>query len=575
MARHPATTQPVAVRTLKIPTQRIALTAAGTVKWRMGEQQRISLNSAIDFRIYYGPFVAPPRSEGESMHQIVLGLLVISLFTVQPSALHAQDNVRDLVVKIHAIHHTPDVLRPWTKNSPQQVKGSGVVIEGKRILTNAHVVRYASQIYVQPNQSAERIPARVEAMTPSMDLAVLKLDDDSFFAKRGALPFAEELPRVKDNINVYGYPTGGSELSVTQGIVSRIEYTDYYYQDSGLRIQVDAALNFGNSGGPAVSDGKLVGLVFSLIQNAQSIGYLIPVEEIQLFLTDIADGRYDGKPQLFDFLQTVENDALRLKLGLPAGVNGIMVAEPYRKESNYPLKEWDVITQIGSTPIDSEGKVAVRYDLRLSALYLVQKLAANGEVDVTVFRDGQLKQMTLPVQSNREMVMPYLLNATPRYFIFGPLVFSQATQDYLERLTSQRPLPASQQSSPLIIRRYDKPRFEGEELVVVSSPMFPHRITKGYDDPERCVISEVNGVHVRSLQHLVQILRENNEPRITFKFARAGRRLHETMVFNRSELVESTSKILEENGIRYPYSSDLRPLWEKSLTIVPKAAAGS
>src|SRR5206468_2368400 len=92
--------------------------------------------------------------------------------------------------------------------------------------------------------------------------------DESFFEKRGALPFAEALPRVKDNINVYGYPTGGSELSVTQGIVSRIEYTDYYYQTSGLRIQVDAALNFGNSGGPAVSDGKLVGLVFSLIQNA-------------------------------------------------------------------------------------------------------------------------------------------------------------------------------------------------------------------------------------------------------------------------------------------------------------------
>jgi len=211
------------------------------------------------------------------MYRIVLGLMVFSLLAVQPSILNAQDKIRDLVVRIHAVRHTPDVLRPWTKNSPQQVKGSGVVIDGKRILTNAHVVRYASQIYVQPNQSADRIAARVEAMTPSMDLAVLKLDDESFFDNRGTLPFAEELPRVKDNINVYGYPTGGSELSVTQGIVSRIEYTDYYYQGSGLRIQVDAALNFGNSGGPAVSEGQLVGLVFSLIQNAQSIGYLIPV----------------------------------------------------------------------------------------------------------------------------------------------------------------------------------------------------------------------------------------------------------------------------------------------------------
>ena len=212
------------------------------------------------------------------MHRSATGFIAICLFILLPPRLQAQDSIRDLVVKIHAIHQTPDLLRPWSKNSPQQVKGSGVVIDGKRILTNAHVVKYASQIYVQPNQSASYIPARVEAMTPGMVLAILKLDDESFFEKRGALPFAQELPRVKDNVNVYGYPTGGTELSVTQGIVSRIEYTDYYYQATGLRIQVDAALNFGNSGGPAVSDGKLVGLVFSLIQNAQNIGYLIPVE---------------------------------------------------------------------------------------------------------------------------------------------------------------------------------------------------------------------------------------------------------------------------------------------------------
>ena len=509
------------------------------------------------------------------MHRIVVGLMVFSFVFVQARLSNAQDTIRDLVVKIHAVQHTPNVLRPWTKNRPQQVKGSGVVIEGKRILTNAHVVRYASQIYVQPNQSADRSPAHVEAVTPSMDLAVLKLDDESFFDKRGTFPFAEELPRVKDSINVYGYPTGGSELSVTQGIVSRIEYTDYYYQARGLRIQVDAALNFGNSGGPAVSDGKLVGLVFSLIQNAQNIGYLIPVEEIQLFLADIADGKYDGKPQLYDFLQTVENEALRQKLGLPAGVNGVMVTEPYRQDAGYPLKEWDVITQIGKIPIDSDGKVAVRYDLRVSALYLVQKLANNGYIDITVFREGELKPMKAPVQSHRELVMPYLLNGRPRYFILGPLVFSQATQEYVERASAQRPLPASQQNSPLVTRRYDKPRFSGEELVVVTSPLFPHRITKGYDDPERLVLSEVNGHRVRSLQHLVQLLRDDTQSQTILKFAKASRRSHETMVFNRAELLESTANIIEENGIRYPYSKDLRPFWEKSLTEMPKPAAGS
>ena len=128
------------------------------------------------------------------MTHIISMFLMIGFLAIGQATLHAQDGIRDLVVKIHAIHHSPDILRPWTKNSPQQVKGSGVVIDGKRILTNAHVVRYASQIYVQPNQSADYIPARVEAMTPSMDLAVLKLDDETFFDKRGALPFAQDLP---------------------------------------------------------------------------------------------------------------------------------------------------------------------------------------------------------------------------------------------------------------------------------------------------------------------------------------------------------------------------------------------
>lgn len=504
------------------------------------------------------------------MQSFAVRVFVVGFIILLSLSAHAQDKTRDLVVKIHATHHTPDVLRPWTRNSPQQVKGSGVVIDGKRILTNAHVVRYASQIYVQPNQSADLISARVEAMTPGMDLAVLKLDDESFFDKRSTLAFAADLPRVKDAVNVYGYPTGGTELSVTQGIVSRIEFTDYYYQTSGLRIQVDAALNFGNSGGPAVTDGKLVGLVFSLIQNAQNIGYLIPVEEIKLFLADIADGRYDGKPQMFEIIQTVENDALRQRLGLPKGVNGVMVSEPYRRDADYPLKEWDVITQIGETPIDADGKVAVRYDLRVSASYLVQRHAKDGRIPLTIFRNGDFQKVQVPVRTQRELVIPYLLSRVPRYFIYGPLVFSETTQDFLDRLGNQRPTSLSPRPSPLLTRRYDRPSFEGEELVVVSSPAFPHGITKGYDDPNRAVVSEVNGVPVKNLRHLVELLRDLQDPQVAFKFAKSGVMTHETMVFNRKDLVESTGKILEENGIRFPFSADLKAVWDK-----PAASAGT
>lgn len=507
------------------------------------------------------------------MQRSFTALIVLSLCILAPGWVRAQDSVRDLVVKIHAIHHRPDLLRPWTKMTPQQVKGSGVVIDGKRILTNAHVVKHASQIYVQPNQSATHFSARVEAISPGMDLATLKLDDESFFDSRGVLPFAEELPRVKDAINVYGYPTGGTELSVTQGIVSRIEFTEYYYQAAGLRIQVDAALNFGNSGGPAVSNGRLVGLVFSLIQNAQNIGYLIPVEEIELFLEDVADGVYDGKPQIFDLIQTVENDALRRRLGLPKGINGVMIAQPYRNGLEYPLQEWDVVTKIGDMPIDSDGKVAIRYDLRLSASYLVQKYAKNGMLPLTIFRDGRFTEIKLPVQTQRDLVIPYLMNRSPRYFIYGPFVFSQTTQDYLERLGNQRPPSMGRRPSPLVTRRYDKPAFENEEMVIVASPLFPHRITRGYDDPNRAVLSEVNGVPVKNLRHLVEILRDANGEQIAFKFAGSGVLTHETMVFNRADLMEATAKILDENGIRYPSSADLRAIWEATTPAAESKSA--
>ena len=199
-----------------------------------------------------------------------------------------------------------------------------------------------------------------------------------------------------------------------------------------------------------------------------------------------------------------------------------MVAQPYRDSTDYPLQEWDVITKIGDMPIDSDGKVPIRYDLRLSASYLVQKYAKNGTVPLTVYRDGRLIDVNLPVLPQRELVIPYLMDKNPRFFIFGPFVFAPTTQDYLERLGNQQPPTLGHRPSPLVTRRFDKPAFENEELVVVAAPLFPSRITKGYDDPNRSVVSEVNGTPIKNLRHLVEILRDNRDERITFKFASSG-----------------------------------------------------
>ena len=165
---------------------------------------------------------------------------------------------------------------------------------------------------------------------------------------------------------VYGYPQGGSSLSVTKGIVSRIEFAGYNDGVSGVRIQVDAAINPGNSGGPALVDGKMVGLIFSKLTQADNIGYIIPAEEIELFLKDVADGKYEGKPAIHDSLQTLENPALRGFLRLDKKSQGMIVHTPAESKPDYPLKNWDVITKIGDAEIDNVGMVKIKEYLRSS-----------------------------------------------------------------------------------------------------------------------------------------------------------------------------------------------------------------
>src|SRR5438132_543287 len=201
-------------------------------------------------------------------------------------------SVENSVVKVFATVAHPDLYRPWTKQAPTEIVGSGTVIQGKRILTNAHVVLYASQVEIQANQAGDKIAATVEAITPGIDLAVLKLDDAKFFDSHPPIAQRKRLPDPKEAVLVYGYPTGGTSLSITKGIVSRIEFTNYSMSVPGLRIQIDAALNPGNSGGPAMVGDEVIGLAFQHLAGAQNIGYIIPCEEIELFLKDIADGSY-------------------------------------------------------------------------------------------------------------------------------------------------------------------------------------------------------------------------------------------------------------------------------------------
>jgi S1-C subfamily serine protease len=472
--------------------------------------------------------------------------------------------VENSVVKVFTTLHRPDPSKPWTKKEPQEITASGTVIIGKRILTNAHVVQYASEVQIQANQAGDKLSAMVEAVAPGTDLAVLKLEDERFFDSHPPLPFRKTLPDSKDAVILYGYPTGGTSLSITKGIISRIEFTSYTLSTPGLRVQIDAAINPGNSGGPAVVNDEMVGLAFSHLQAAQNIGYIIPVEEIELFLQDIVDGHYDGKPTIYDDFQTLENPALRSFLHLPDSLQGMVVHRPFSSDPVYPLHKWDVVTKIGHFLVDNEGMVHIGDNLRVRFAYLIQKLAVKDAVPLTIFREGKELKINLPVLRQRPLVIPELRGSYPSYFVYGPIVFSEATTDLLALATQNREITAflgalTYFGSPLITRVGDKPAFPGERLVVIPAPFFPHRLSKGYGNPSWQVVQTVNGQRVKNLAHLVELLRDLKDDYVSFQFdARAS---GETLVFPRAEMVSATESILTDSGIRSQASPDLLKIW--------------
>ena len=357
-------------------------------------------------------------------------------------------------------------------------------------------------------------------------------------------------------------PRGAIRLSITKGIVSRIEFVSYNYPVSGLRIQVDAAINPGNSGGPAIADDKMIGLAFSKLGgDTQSIGYIIPNEEVELFLKDIADGRYDGKPAMYDDLQTLENPALRDFLKLDKSVEGMVVHRPAKSDPAYPLKEWDVISRIGDTPIDNQGMVKIDKDLRVSFDYLIQKQAHGGKLPLTVVRAGKSVKVDLPVAADHPTLVADLRGGYPSYFVYGPIVFSPATWQFVSSIENNAGLMRmlSLVKNPLVTRALDEPTADIEELVVVSSPFFPHKIANGYSNSSGSVVYSVNGTRIKSLKHLVAVLRDLKDPFVTFEFDQKG---GEALVFSRPAIMSATDDILSDNGVRAQGSPDTLAVWQ-------------
>jgi S1-C subfamily serine protease len=485
---------------------------------------------------------------------VVLGAFMLALLWAVPAAIGQDDPRRDSVVRIHTTSVAPDVFRPWTNRPPEESKGSGFVIDGERILTNAHVVSHAEEILIESDLLPRRVSARVEYSAKGIDLAVLRVDEPGFFDLLPAVTLGDELPSDQDQVTVLGFPMGGETLSATAGVVSRVEYSDYYYGEEGLRIQIDAAVNPGNSGGPAFIGDACIGAVFSRIDEGDNIGYVIPSKEIAKFLEDVDDGAYDGKPRLDANLATTENPGRRAKLGLTIAQAGLTVIDA---DDDSGLQRWDVVTAIGGIPIDDQG-YGVLYGIRLRYPALIEHASGGApSAGFSIIRDGEARDVTVTLSTEDTSLFPIDDDGRPEYFVHGPFVFAGATYRFAD--IARHPMWSTSltyRQNPVALRRYEDRAYPDEQIVVLVSEPFPHPILRGHEDLDvAAVLSRVNGEEIRNLAHAYELITGQTDGMIEFEFA--DKHMDRFVTLDARALSAATEEVLDRHSIRKPVSAGL------------------
>lgn len=483
-------------------------------------------------------------------------LLVLAEGLAGP-CLAGNDPLGKSVVKIFTVTNRPNYYQPWVLGYQFNASGSGCIWPGHRILTNAHVVSDSVFIQVMKAGDTKKYTAKVEYVDHDREVALLKVGDPEFF--QGTVP-AElgDLPFQRDKVAVYGFPVGGDELSITEGVVSRIEVQRYVHsQRDFLTIQTDAAINPGNSGGPAFKGGKLIGIAFQAFSGseAQNTGYIVPNMILQQSLKDRKAKIAQGAPDLGLDWQKMESPSLRAFYKMKAGQTGILVTRiACGSPAEGALREQDVVTSLAGTPIADNGTVPFRSDDRLNFSYIVSRYQMGQTLRAGILRKGKPQTVALTLKPFDNLVPGPQYDVRPSYYIFGGLVFMPLTANYLSLWKNG--------TAPSQLENYYENGMatrDRKEIVFINE-VLPHDLNVGYHGLKQAVVVQVNGRPISELKDVVEAFRH---PLGSFHLveldhaAGEGDNFGNWIVLDAKEAKAATEEILKSFGIPKDRSDDL------------------
>lgn len=277
------------------------------------------------------------------------------------------------------------------RTSSSAVTGSGFIVsEDGYILTNFHVIEYAYQYDYKITvmlHDGTRYTASIVGVEEGSDIAVLKID------AAGLTPVTmgdSNGIAVGDELYAVGNPLGELEFTMTFGRVSALDRI-INAGENGEEVnmfQFDAAVNSGNSGGPAYNArGEVIGIVTSKYSSSgvEGLGFAIPMNDAAEIAGDlITKGYVTGKAYLGVQLDQRYTSVYSRYYGLPNGAY-ISYVERGSCAEKAGVQPGDIVTAIGSIPIGSYTDVS-------SAL---RHFTAGDESEIEVYRSGETRKLAI------------------------------------------------------------------------------------------------------------------------------------------------------------------------------------
>lgn len=454
------------------------------------------------------------------------------------------------IVKIEVAIRQPDYTTPWQSGRFGGGNGTGFMVSPGLFMTNAHVVANAERITVSPYGDARKYAARVKHVAHDADLALVEVTEAvESFADVPCLQFSDKLPKLEDEVRAVGYPIGGSRLSVTRGIVSRIDTTLYSHSqsESHLTVQIDAAINPGNSGGPVLMDDKVVGVAFQGLLQANSTGYMIPMPVIKRFLKDVEDGHYDKYVDLAVNFFPLTNPAMRKQYGLAESSPGVLVGQVVKGGTcDGVLQPGDLLLAINDLPVDRSAMIELDGE-RVMLEELAERSFKGDTLRMRIQRDGvqhDVEVQLKPLIANAILAQEY--DRMPRYVQFGGLVFQPLHRNVISahqiNLTTLN----------VDVEDYLKHggSLEKQDLVLLTK-VLKDEVNARYTAYGTRLVTKVNGVEVKGVEHLYSLLYPQDAPRPDFtviEFSDSPR----PMVIDNAAIDAANNRINARYGVPAP-----------------------